>query len=254
VLGYGVPPINPLPANWPAGTEASFFGLTDGVVVQVHSVGSNNPLGPQLGGLYTKGRCLVHEVGHYLGLQHIFGSNGGDPANSFCGTIADDGIGDTPEQSLISFDANSGFACPPATKNSCGVGIAGDLPDMWENYMDYSRDACQTLFTPEQINIIRGVMEVQRNGLVNPTSVGSLKTELPLALYPNPARNEVTVALPGEITEVRMVNMLGQEMARLVGSAANSKTYDVSTFAPGIYRIMIDAGTKRFAGSFVVSR
>ncbi|KAK6021268.1 putative esterase [Ostertagia ostertagi] len=125
VLGYAIPPLNPIPANWPAGADQDLLTLTDGVVLQTHAVGANNSLSPALQGLYTKGRCAVHEVGHYLGLMHIFGSNGGGTGS--CGAMADDGINDTPEQSQISF-TNSG--CPSATKNTCGAGTPGDLPDM----------------------------------------------------------------------------------------------------------------------------
>ncbi|MFN5911951.1 MAG: M43 family zinc metalloprotease, partial [Bacteroidota bacterium] len=68
------------------------------------------------------GRTCVHEVGHYLGLRHIWGD--GDCSQ-------EDGIDDTPNA-----DSQSNQDCD-VTRNTCTDNIAGtDLPDMVENYMD----------------------------------------------------------------------------------------------------------------------
>ncbi len=76
-------------------------------------------------------RTLTHEVGHYLGLAHTF--EGG------C-SLAGDGIDDTPPV------ADPNWGCP-WSRNSCSID-SPDLPDMIENYMDYSD--CQALFTHGQ--------------------------------------------------------------------------------------------------------
>ena len=70
VLGYATPP-DGLP-HWPVG---STDGMSDGVVLQYEFVGSNNPNPVDLGGgpLEILGRTATHEVGHYLGLRHIWG-------------------------------------------------------------------------------------------------------------------------------------------------------------------------------------
>jgi len=53
-------------------------------------------------GLYGGGATLAHEVGHYLGLFHIWADDGG-------GCVFDDGISDTPQQG----DNNQNlFPCP----------------------------------------------------------------------------------------------------------------------------------------------
>ena len=63
--------------------------MSDGVVLQYQTVGANNPNQIDIGnGLQnTLGRTASHEVGHYLGLRHIWGD--GD-------CTAEDGIDDTP--------------------------------------------------------------------------------------------------------------------------------------------------------------
>src|SRR5690554_6965821 len=66
ILGYATPPTGM--SNWPPGSTA---GMSDGVVVQYQAFGSNNP--NDLGfGFEVLGRTTTHEVGHYLGLRHIW--------------------------------------------------------------------------------------------------------------------------------------------------------------------------------------
>lgn len=82
------------------------------------------------------GRTTSHEIGHWFGLYHTF--NGG------CGTdtCADgDYVCDTPPA------VNPNYGCP--TINSC----SNDFPnvnDQVQNYMDYSDDACKSMFTAGQ--------------------------------------------------------------------------------------------------------
>src|SRR6185295_14782111 len=54
----------------------------DGVVI------SNTAFGIRNSGVYGKGRTSVHEIGHWLGLKHLWGDQD-------CG---DDGVADTPKQ------------------------------------------------------------------------------------------------------------------------------------------------------------
>lgn len=249
VLGYGIPPLNPIPSTWPVGSEFGLNGLVDGVMLQTNVVGINPPLAAAINNIYSKGRAAVHEVGHYLGLQHVFGSNGGGQAS--CGAIADDGMADTPEQSEISFTSSS---CPSATKNTCGVGVSGDQPDMWENYMDYSRDACQTLFTHDQISLIRGVLDVQRSTLAVPTSINEIPANASFALYPNPAVNQLSVPIAGKVSQVDILNIMGQKLVHFEGAAAASKSYDVTALPSGYYIIQITVDGKLLNSRFTVAK
>jgi hypothetical protein len=51
-----------------------------------------------MSGPFDKGRTAVHEVGHWLGLKHIWG-------DALCG---DDGIDDTPRQSGYTTSVQAG--------------------------------------------------------------------------------------------------------------------------------------------------
>lgn len=103
------------------GSEAS-----DGVVLDYQYVGSGYQANNS-----SKGRTATHEMGHYLGLRHIWGD--GDCSS-------DDYVTDTP---LVE---KSNQGCPKAEDaKSCSNG-----PAMYQNYMDYTDDGCMALFTPGQ--------------------------------------------------------------------------------------------------------
>ncbi len=140
--------------------ESGGASNTDGVVVQYTSFGSSEKGDfPIMSEPYNKGRTTVHEVGHFLGLRHIWGDGP-------CG--ADDFVGDTPEQS------GPTRGCPLG-KASCGT------QDMIANYMDYSDDACMNIFTRGQKARMRAVMEVspRRASLANSTVCVDEVTEIP---------------------------------------------------------------------------
>jgi len=99
---------------------------SDGVMVR-HSTVTGGPREH-----YNLGRTLTHEVGHWLGLFHTF--EGG------CDDGVGDNIADTPPQA-------SGSTGCPVGRDSC----PGDGPDLINNFMDYSYDACMTSFTKGQI-------------------------------------------------------------------------------------------------------
>jgi hypothetical protein len=164
LLGYAYPP-DSLP-NWPAGTSASSPDK-EGVVLHYEIVGRSNSVtfGGGFGAppttIQTQGRTATHEVGHYLGLRHIWGDGAQSPGSPFPqpSCSVDDGVGDTPN----CLD-RSEFDCD-TTKNSCDSTLVGDMPDMIENYMDYSAESCMNTFTVGQKNLMKGVLNGPRAGL-----------------------------------------------------------------------------------------
>ncbi len=112
-------------AQFPGGPAA-----TDGVVIDYQYFG-----GPDYATApYNLGRSATHEVGHWLNLYHIWGDDGSSCSGS-------DYVGDTPNQ------ADETYGCPSGTRVSCSNGPDGD---MYQNYMDYTDDACMNLFTTGQ--------------------------------------------------------------------------------------------------------
>ncbi|QTY27197.1 zinc metalloprotease [Flavobacterium sp. CS20] len=102
---------------------------TDGVVIGYKYFGSSEKGDfPELVAPYDLGRTATHEVGHWLGLRHIWGD--GDCSN-------DDYCLDTPNASAPNYDCAS-------------IKISCDEPEMPQNYMDYSYDNCMNIFTENQ--------------------------------------------------------------------------------------------------------
>ncbi|HVZ57543.1 MAG TPA: M43 family zinc metalloprotease [Chitinophagaceae bacterium] len=113
------------------GTFPGMGNLVDqGVVIHYGSV----PGGFLTG--YNEGKTLTHEIGHYFNLYHVWGDDGG----ACTGT---DYVDDTPNQA----DATSG--CPSGVKtDACSPTPPGIL---YQDYMDYSDDACLVMFTNGQV-------------------------------------------------------------------------------------------------------
>lgn len=117
---------------------------TDGVALIYYCVGSSTQKAPG-GAPYDEGRSATHEIGHWLGLRHIWGD--GD-------CTVDDYVFDTPR----AVDAN--YDCD-ATYNTCNdltYGAATDADDMTSNYMDYTTDDCMNIFTKGQKERMRIIM------------------------------------------------------------------------------------------------
>ncbi len=130
---------------YPCGVPQSI----EGVVVlntQFGSIGRSN------GGNFAA-RTLTHEIGHYMGLPHVWGGTNDPGLAGNCGS--DDGIADTPNTI-----GTTGFSCN-LNANSCG-GVNGNpdpdgtLPDNVQNYMDYS--SCARMFTNGQKAVMVGAL------------------------------------------------------------------------------------------------
>jgi hypothetical protein len=98
----------------------------------------------------SKGRTATHEIGHWLGLRHIWG-------DEECGT---DYVEDTPTAQKD----NGG--CPTFPHLTCGNSTSGD---MFMNFMDYTNDNCMALFTMGQSERFQATMlnGSFRNNLAN---------------------------------------------------------------------------------------
>lgn len=127
--------------------EASNSRLTDGVMIDYRAFGSSLIYPPaDLISAYNAGRTTTHEIGHYFGLRHTWG-DGGCSVDDFCN--------DTP---LMATDHGGLGLCTFPGPNSC-TNESPDLPDMFQNYMDYTDDVCMNLFTEDQKTRMRVVLD-----------------------------------------------------------------------------------------------
>jgi PKD repeat protein len=109
---------------------------------------------------YNLGRTATHEIGHWVGLRHIWGD--GNCLTDYCN--------DTPPASGQNFvnqnpiatpstAANANTANYPYKANSCaGPPANGANGEMFMNFMDYSDDNAMYMFTTDQVTRLQTAM------------------------------------------------------------------------------------------------
>lgn len=146
LLGYATfPPLSNLTGL--GGTLASYAGtsISDGLWCYAKAFGSSiiYPAGTYYQN-YTFGRTSTHEIGHWLGLRHIWGD--ANCATDYCD--------DTPPAKTSNF--NSIFTYPYHA-GTC----TGNAPDgeMVMNFMDYTNDNAKYMFTTDQATRMQTSMQ-----------------------------------------------------------------------------------------------
>ncbi|MEO8109125.1 MAG: M43 family zinc metalloprotease [Ginsengibacter sp.] len=207
----------------------------DGVVIQYNVFGTTGELNSE----FNKGRTATHEIGHWLGLKHLWN-------DASCG---DDGIDDTPTQ-----QSNNSY-CPsfPRT-SSCSPNSFGD---MFMDYMDFTDDECMNMFTIGQRNAMRGqfAMGHARNSILNsaacdsvlaqggPLPADTAAIEFKISIFPNPFVSQVTISSDNATDiigkEIKLYDATGK--IYLVKTLQSQRTviplYSIPT---GVYFLKVD--------------
>lgn len=182
-------------ATFPTGTGLT--GITgnggatnDGLWCYSAAFGSNSifPSGTYTS-IYNKGRTAVHEIGHWVGLRHIWGD----------GTCLTDYCNDTPPAQTANYSCSSGCTSGcfthPYKLGTCSGNTTGE---MTMNFMDYTDDACMYLFTNDQKTRIQTAMAngTYRNQLsTSATTLCSISAAAPVANISIPATGCKTTAI-----------------------------------------------------------
>ena len=221
VAAYAFPPVNA--KNW----NSIYFKSLElqGVVTNYQYVGVKNPNDKSSNSI--RERTLVHEVGHYLGLRHVW-------ADKTSCTGEDDGIKDTP-------------LCRSATtncstiKNTCTE--PNDKPDMTENYMDYTPYPCTVMFTRDQVELMRYNLLNLRSKLykLKVTIAPALPNDN-ITVSPNPVKGDMKLLFVEKGTyNLFLVDIIGQSVANEEIKVGDSYDYNFNTgnLRPGFYYLNI---------------
>ncbi|MFM9837836.1 MAG: M43 family zinc metalloprotease [Cyclobacteriaceae bacterium] len=149
-LGYTQLPVS---STLPGLEDSSNERLTDGIVINYREFGTIEAGSFDLHPKYNKGRTLTHEMGHFFGLRHVWG-DGSDCTST-------DYVADTPTQS------NSSAGCPTHPQTNCTTA------KMFQNYLDYSDDACMNIFTQGQVARMNTIIQNSPRRVELPNSPGS---------------------------------------------------------------------------------
>ena len=211
----------------------------DGVVINYTAFGTINVSGP-----YNLGRTATHEVGHWLGLKHIWG-------DSYCG---DDLVDDTPVQ------GNYTTGCPSTFISTCNNGPLGD---MYMNYMDFTNDACMNLFTEGQKQRMLTLFKsggprnllLSSTGLDKPWVTGSpVPAATTFRFYPNPTNGEITLDVQYDAQwigkTVSIVSINGAVISKFTVTSKIQQV-DVSHLTPGMYFIQGENGGQKLREKFI---
>lgn len=139
---------------------------------------------------FNQGKTLTHEIGHYFNLYHIWGDDNG----SCTGT---DQVDDTPNQSNSTTTCQSGIVTDRCTTTSPGI--------MYQNYMDYTPDACLFMFTKMQVARMETAFSTYRSLLAlsnGCTPVDVKKKDASLKTIGQPAQRICTNTLTPQVTLV----------------------------------------------------
>lgn len=214
----------------------------DGVAINYTTFGTINVSAP-----YNLGRTATHEVGHWLGLKHIWG-------DSYCG---DDLVDDTPKQ------GNFTSGCPNTFRSSCSN---GNLGDMYMNYMDFTNDACMNLFTAGQKQRMLSLFAsggprntlLSSKGLYKPWVTGP-PLESPVAnnafkFYPNPTNGEMVLDFNYNADwigkTISIININGLVVSKFKVSSETQKI-NLSQLKPGMYFIQAENGSQKLREKFI---
>lgn len=201
----------------------------EGIVLDYRVVGNN----PDQEGPFNKGRTLTHEIGHYLNVFHLYGSETG------CFTD-DDFVEDTPTQFGPYFGS-----CEEAVF-SCGS------QDMDTNFMNFRDDDCLFYFTKGQVDRMLFTLFNERYELINSQTCSTVKP-----IPPDPLKFAPIINLPNgleiplntlneEDYTLFLFDMRGQLIWKQKATAEHKYVIRNSEIPTGIYNLVLALNNELF--------
>ncbi len=225
--------------------EASYPGMDvpaeDGIRMDFAHIGTLGTVSPP----YDLGRTLTHEVGHYLNVQHPWGTGLDNPDCS-----KDDEVGDTPRQSTTFRNE-----CPLHPQVFCGTA------SMFMNFMNYTDDACMAMFTKGQKARMLATLNGPRAGLLASTacqppvnsSIDVIANKI--SRMQNPVNEQIRLKFEENITnfQIRLLNMQGQLLFTDHWQNSDFYTKDVRNLPNGFYLLIFQNESAIFTKKLIIT-
>lgn len=142
-------------AYYPSSVEGG-NRFRDGIIIRHNYIGDIGT------GSTTNARALTHEIGHYLGLAHLWGPTNDPGLTGNC--AVDDGIADTPN--------TIGWTSCDLAGTTCD----GELDNV-QNFMEYSY--CSNMYTQGQVSFIHNILDQNVSQRSNLWSQANLDVSIP---------------------------------------------------------------------------
>jgi len=233
-LGGGLLGLTQFPGGPPA---------TDGPVILYSAFGRVG----NLISVYNLGRTATHEVGHWLNLIHPWGDQCCCNGNDYCA--------DTPPEGNATFNCPSGVVTDNCSGLPCGI--------MYQDFMDYTEDACMNMFTKDQVLRMMAALNGPRslilssNGCTAPTGISGISNLRNLNIFPNPANTQLTLEIemssPATAT-YSLYNVLGSMIYQCNTGLIQSGKFIINTetMPAGIYYLQIKEGEESLNRKVIV--
>ena len=228
--------------SYPTGS----LDYSDGIVVTWNAFGRGFPP-PQLLSHYALGRTTTHEVGHWLDLFHPWGQGSGGCCN------CSDYVYDTPYQDSPT------FGCPSGPQISCNNAPYGD---MYQVFMDYTDDACMSMFSFGQTQRMMATLNGVRQQFLNSNGclmngVNDMPNLKNISIIPNPATDNLTLdinLMKADNISYSLINVLGSVVYKNNLGTSNGGKFSINTsnIPAGIYSLQLQLTKENITKKVVI--
>ncbi len=240
-------------AQFPGGPPETF-----GIVILYSAFGRGSQY--NLLSAYNLGRTATHEIGHCLGLRHIWGD----------ATCGNDFVDDTPLHNAAN------FGCPgEGHRSTC----TGTPLEMWMDYMDYTDDRCMYFFSDGQVARADFFIDTdpQLQSIITSTActagpgnntivtsgggsatISSRVVKGEFAVYPSLTKGQINIDMNAARSGAIAVNIYNQAGALVmkqqisVVEGMNTKTMDLSRLQNGVYILQLNQDNLKAVKKLIV--